>query len=222
MNIEIVMLGTSPLLMHNPSLIDPDNPITRAIKSLTSKRKKTDEDLRQIDNLEWRGGLYTEKNGKEEIVVQPSSKARKCFINAAKINKLGKGVERSVTMLTLNVPLIYDGPRNISELHENPALRSRLSVVIGGKRIMRCRPQFNPWGLVVPAVFNENAGLNFDELQRIVELAGLVERIGDNRVNGYGAFRAYVRDSGERSYKPLDSTIKALVSFFDSLDKKES
>jgi len=38
------------------------------------------------------------------------------------------------------------------------------------------------------------AGLNFDELQRIVELAGVVEGIGDNRVNGYGRYSAVVKE----------------------------
>jgi hypothetical protein len=37
-------------------------------------------------------------------------------------------------------------------------------------------------------VFIEDAGVNYDELNRIVELAGTIEGIGDNRVNGYGRF----------------------------------
>jgi hypothetical protein len=44
------------------------------------------------------------------------------------------------------------------------------------------------WALEVEGLFIEDAGLNIDELEHIVELAGLVEGIGDNRVNGYGRF----------------------------------
>jgi len=55
---------------------------------------------------------------------------------------------------------------------------------------MRVRPQFFPWALTVSGVFVTDAGLNVDELKRIVDLAGRVEGIGDNRVNGYGRFTA--------------------------------
>jgi hypothetical protein len=165
-------------------MVDPEFELNRELKRLTSKRKKTDEDLRQIEKLEWYGGLYSE-NG---VVVQPTSKLRKCLINTGKISKAGKMVERALSFTTLNVPLIYEGPRNIDELFAQKQYTSRLSVGIGNKRVMRVRPQFNTWALHVEGLFIEDAGLNIDELDHIVELAGLVEGIGDNRVNGYGRF----------------------------------
>lgn len=192
MKIRIQVQGTSPLLMHNPQMVDPEFPINREIKALTSKRKKTDEDLRQIEKLEWYGGLYTAQNGKGLIVVQPSSKLRKCLINTARISKLGKGLERALSFATLNVPLKYDGPNDIDALYGDTKFRSRLSVGIGNKRVIRCRPQFMPWAFGVDGIFVEGAGVNFDELERIVELAGVVEGIGDNRVNGYGRFEAEI------------------------------
>ena len=134
-------------------------------------------------------GLY-EDNG---IVVQPTSKPRKCIINAAKISKLGKSIERALSFKALNVPLIYDGPKKIDEIFADSQFHSRLSVGIGGKRVMRVRPKFFPWTLRIDGLFIEDAGLNFDEFERIVELAGLVEGIGDNRVNGYGRFTAVVK-----------------------------
>lgn len=200
MNITIELKGTSPLLMHNPQMVDPECEFNRKIKELTSKRKKTDEDLRQIEMLEWYGGLYTENGGtltkpaksadihSAATVVQPSAKVRKCLINTAKISKAGKMVERALSFAALNVPLIYDGPNNIDALFADSRFHSRLSVGIGNKRVMRVRPKFFPWALSVSGLFVEDAGLNFDELRRIVELAGLVEGIGDNRVNGYGRF----------------------------------
>ena len=59
---------------------------------------------------------------------------------------------------------------------------------LADKRIMRVRPQFNPWAMSVNGLFIEDAGLNINEFKAIVDLAGLVEGIGDNRVNGYGRF----------------------------------
>lgn len=46
MRIIIIVTGTSPLLMHNPRMVDPEFDLNRLIKSITAKRKKTDEDLK--------------------------------------------------------------------------------------------------------------------------------------------------------------------------------
>jgi len=188
MKISITLTGTSPLLCHNPRMVDPDFDLNRQIKALTAKRKKTDEDLKQIERLEWYGGLY-DQNG---IVVQPTSKVRKCVINAAKISKQGKSIERALSFGELYVPLVHDGPRDIDALYADKRFHSRLSVGIGNKRVMRVRPQFFPWAISIKGLFVEDAGLNFDEFEHIVELAGVVEGIGDARAIGYGRFTAVV------------------------------
>lgn len=190
MKILIEVVGTSPLLMHNPRMVDPEFELNREIKILTAKRKKTDDDLKKIEMLEWYGGLYEEKG----VVVQPTSKLRKSLVNAAKISKQGKSLERALSFVALNVPLLYDGPKNIDELFKDTRFHSRLSVGIGGKRVMRVRPSFFPWALKVTGLFVEDAGLNVDEFQRIVELAGVVEGIGDNRINGYGRYNATLKE----------------------------
>lgn len=184
MNITVQLQGTSPLLMHNPRMVDPEFDLNRRIKAITSKRKKTDDDLQEIEKLEWYGGLY-EENG---VVVQPTSKVRKCLINTAKITKAGKMVERALSFRDLNVPLLFDGPASIDEIFTDKQFHSRLSVGVNGKRVMRVRPRFQPWALSLDGLFVEDAGINFEDFAAIVELAGLVEGIGDNRVNGYGRF----------------------------------
>jgi len=184
MKVAIEIKGTSPLLMHNPRMVDPDFELNREIKQLTGKRKKTDEDLRRIEMLEWHGGLY-EENG---VVVQPTSKLRKCLINTGRMSKIGKAVERALSFSALNVPLQYEGPKKIEEIFADKRFHSRLSVGVGQKRVMRVRPQFFPWAMRVEGLFVEDAGLNFDEFERLVEMSGVVEGIGDNRVNGYGRF----------------------------------
>lgn len=188
MRITITVTGTSPLLMHNPRMVDPDFALNREIKAITSKRKKTDTDLKEIERLEWYGGLY-EVNG---VVVQPTSKLRKSIVNAARVRKLGKAVERALAFAELHVPLDYDGPRAIDEVFAAPRFHSRLSVGVGNKRVMRVRPQFFPWGLTVTGVFVPDVGINLDELTQIIHDAGLIEGIGDNRVNGYGRYTATV------------------------------
>jgi len=193
MKINITLTGTSPLLMHNPRMVDPEYELNREIKALTSKRKKTDDDLKKIEELEWLGGMYTQADKRgTQIVVQPSSKVRKCLINTARISKQGKFIERALSLSDLFVPLTYEGPTDIKAMLNDKKFHSRLSVCIMGKRLMRVRPSFFPWALTVSGLFIEDAGINFDEFERVVELAGVVEGIGDNRVNGYGRFTGKV------------------------------
>ena len=184
MNITINLTGTSPLLHHNPRMVDKEYELCREISALTTKRKKTDADYKAIERLEWYGGIYVE----DGVVVQPVAKVRKCLINTARIMKLGKGIERTLVLDGMSTPLVYEGPRDIDELFAKPRYHSRLSVGIGAKRVMRVRPKFFPWALSVSGMFITDAGVNLDELESIVELAGTVEGIGDNRVNGYGRF----------------------------------
>lgn len=194
MRIQIEAIGATPILLHNPQMCDPEFELNRQIKVFTSKRRKTDEDLKNIERLEWYGGLFLSNGSSpERIVVQPTSKLRKCLINTGKISKAGKMIERALSFAELEVPLHYEGPKEINDMYypDSPFI-SRLSVVIGGKRFMRVRPKFFPWKMVATANFIEDAGLNFDEFLRIVELAGVVEGIGDNRANGYGRFAGKV------------------------------
>lgn len=191
MQITVELTGTAPLLMHNPQMVDPEFDINRQLKMLTSKRKRTDEDISAIKRLEWYGGLYTDQDGK--IVTQPTAKPRKCFIETARINKMGKTVERALSFHDINVPLAYDGPDSIHQLWESGRFHSYLSVGVNGKRVMRMRPSFFPWALSLQGLLIEDAGLNFEDLERIVSLAGESTGIGDNRVNGYGRFSGKVR-----------------------------
>lgn len=189
MKINLSLVGTSPLLMHNPRMVDPQFELNRQIKALTDKRKKTDEDLKEIARLEWYGGLY-EENG---VIVQPTSKVRKCLIETARTRKLGKSMEKAISFNSLNVPLDYDGPKSIAEIFLKDEFHSRLSVGVNGRRVMRVRPEFKLWGMTLSGLFIPDVGIRFDELQELIETAGLTVGIGDNRVNGYGRFSATVK-----------------------------
>ena len=149
MDITITLTGASPLLMHNPRMVDPEFELNRQIKALTSKRKKTDDDLQSIERMEWYGGLYTAERDGHPVITQPTSKVRKCLINTGRISKMGKMVERAVSFGALDVPLIYDGPKDVDLVFADARFHSRLSVSVGQKRIMRVRPKFMPWSIVV-------------------------------------------------------------------------
>lgn len=186
MEFRMEVTGTSPLLMANPQMVDPLNEIVREKKPLTSKRRKTDADLERIDLLDWIGGLYVE----DGVVFQPTAKIRKSLIEAGTITKDGTRVRRAVAFDEATVPLEYPGcDGDPLKLVDDPAHVSRLRVKRG---VMQVRPKFDEWSMTLTGLLIEDAGLNFDDLQRIASLAGRAIGIGDNRVNGYGRYEAEV------------------------------
>lgn len=184
MDIKLEITGTSPMLMHNISLADPDNPIVREIQTYTSKRKKTEDDRRAIERLEWFGGLYLDDDGR---IVMPTGNIRKSFIQAGKISKQGTQVTRALQFTDMTVPLVYEGPDDPKELFKLPEFHDRAAVGISGKRTMRVRPKFPRWALVANAILLESV-MDASDLERVAELAGKAEGLGDNRVNGFGRF----------------------------------
>lgn len=189
MRIQIELTGVSPLLMHNIHLADPDNEFVKQIAEITAKRKKTEDDRRAIERLEWFGGLYTQDG---VGVVMPTRSIRKCLIEAAKISKQGKQLGRAVAFTDLNVPLTYDGPDDLEKLFAADGSQNRAMVGIAQRRIVRVRPQFTTWAIVAEAHLLTEV-MDADDLFRIVQLAGVTEGLGDNRVNGYGRFTGEVK-----------------------------
>jgi hypothetical protein len=188
MHVTLEITGQSPLLLHNIRLADPDDEIVRQIHAITAKRKKTETDRAEITKLEWYGGLYVGANGP----VLPTRHVRKCVVEAAKVKRLGKAVERGFVLRGSEVPLIYDGPRDIDLLWEDTRFRHRTMVGVSGKRTPRTRPQFLDWMIVVEGELLEDV-LSLEDLSELVEAAGIMEGVGDNRKNGYGRFNGIVK-----------------------------
>lgn len=187
--IEIHLQGVSPLLMHNPQLSDSKNEWAKRMAEITKKRTKTDEDYENLERFEWYGGLYVNKGE----VCYPSANVRKCLIEAARMSRLGKNVERAISFTSFTIPLLHDGPKDIEGLYNESRFLSRMSVGVNKSRVMRVRPQFPTWAMRVEGVYQSDAGLNFEELERIVAMAGQCVGLGDNRVNGYGRFNGKVK-----------------------------
>lgn len=162
--LRLHMQGVTALLMHNPRLVNQLNDqYAVAIKRISAKTKKTEADLKEIARLEWFGGLYFDED--TGVIFQPTSKVRKCLINAARIRKLGRNVERAISMDAMRVPLIFrDMDKSVQEIFANGAYHNRSDVVIGQKRVMRTRPSFLPWALEVDFTFIPDAGLTYEQL----------------------------------------------------------
>jgi len=173
----MLLKGTRGLLMHNERLVDALDPYTKALKALSSKRKKTEEDLLAMRRIEWEGGLYWSATDGPYV---PGANVKKCFAGGAKIHKSGLAVLRGVHPSQAEIPLGYDGPRDIGGLWEATTFCDVRAVGIGQQKVMRARPRFREWWLdvslgVLPSLVTP------EDLLVWAQLAGQIEGLGDYR-----------------------------------------
>lgn len=145
--LDLKITGAAPLLMHAPTLVDPMHPLKRAYDLITAKGgKKTIADHERLAHLEWEAGIYFD----EEVGPFLSAVNIKQAIRAAAARyKLGTAVVRGITFDKTKIPLLYDGPRELSALFK-AGFRDTRTVRNGGMNrgsVMRTRPCFEAWGL---------------------------------------------------------------------------
>ena len=190
MRIKVTLVGQTPLMMHNAQLVDPDNKWSKLIKGITDKGSKmTDEDRQTKGRYEWFGGLYIGHGG----VVMPTANIRRCFQEAGKATKHGKAITRAVIPVSVEVPLVHNGPRHLDKLFEQVEFIDRRAVGVGKNRVMRTRPIFPAWQLecefelVINLIDSSSFGL-------ICSDAGRLEGLGDDRINGFGRFSVTIEE----------------------------
>jgi hypothetical protein len=188
--VQVSLQGTSPMLQHNLRLANPFDLITRRIKEITGKRKKTDKDLRDICELEFRGGLYVNQTLGPYV---PSSNIAKCLVEAGKIVRAGRQVQRALFLQGHLIPLLYDGPRTPDELWAQQETYADIRMVgVNNGKVLRTRPIFPEWALEFDAQLSVQQ-LNLEELIHIIAMAGTMEGLGDARRLGYGRFVSDVK-----------------------------
>ena len=120
MRFRVTITGTAPLLMHNGRLANPLDPSTQALKALTSKRKKTDDDLFDIARAEFLGGLYIDPDVGPFI---PGENIERTIRDGATLTKNGMNVKRGLFIETDVNPLAYTGPRTAEALWDDENFR---------------------------------------------------------------------------------------------------
>jgi len=140
--VTLKLTGVTPLIVHSGQLADPLNKFSKAIKQVSSKRKKVDADYEEMARLEFLGGLYL----KESRPCMPSVALEAMMISAAK--KVKRGMDFKSGLMIDDSPFIeYDGPLDPNALWEDERFRIVAGVKVGQARVMRTRPQFQDWSL---------------------------------------------------------------------------
>jgi hypothetical protein len=174
-----VKIGGDALLMHNGQTADPCNKYVRAMQAITKDRarKKTDEGIEALANIEYEAGLYLDNKGR---VVLPSRVLEAHIAMAARKSKDGKTALAGMFVDTDGI-LEYDGgPLTVKQLIESEQHRLTVGVRVQQARIMRTRPLFRNW----------SASFQVSVLDELVDARSLRTWLEDGgRVVGIGDYR---------------------------------
>jgi hypothetical protein len=185
--------GESAMLQHDVRLSCELNPYARKLAALSkekkSLKKKGSEEaylacLEEMARTEWEGGIYyNEKLG----VHVPWRNIRKCLIEAARLTREGKKVERGVNATKAGFSIKYSGPTDLDAMWSDGRFIDQRQVKIGMSMITRTRPCFEKWECQVE-IFFESSLVDRQDLIEWIDKAGRFIGIGDGRSLGFGRF----------------------------------
>lgn len=188
--INVTINGTAPLLMNSNVGVNPLHPLSKRIKVLTAKRKRTEDDELEILHLKWQLGMYWDES---VGLCVPSVNVEAMFREAAMTVRKGR-IAKQQSALTIKpdyIPLIVpDGtPKTKEGLWNDPNQRYsdvKIGRIKKTSSVLLCRPRFDKWGLNFKVSYNES---KFDkaEVLALLELAGREVGLCDYR-GRYGMF----------------------------------
>lgn len=169
--------GLQPLIMHSCAGLDPTNPLRKEAAEITSKRgqKKTDENLEQLDWIDFQLSAY--HNGKNLFV--PGENLHGAIRDGAKAVRKGKEIQAAVMVIEEEVPVQYDGPKNLRDLYDYKFV-DRRRVVIQRNAVLRTRLRLNKWSLAFSLYIDENV-VSPAAVKAALEYAGNRVGLGDFR-----------------------------------------
>ena len=159
------------------------------MKKVTSKRKKTEEDVIKLSDLEWEAGLYWND---EVGVYIPAENIEATIREAAKSKKLGKHFQKGFMVNEMMVPLDIGEKLTKAEMCADARFRDVRPMKVQQARVLRTRPRFNMWNITFTAAYDEKI-LSFTDVVDSIEYAGQYVGLCDSRPK-YGKFAAKVEE----------------------------
>lgn len=188
-NLKVTWKGTTPLIMHSCQCVNPLHPISMELKKYTSKRKKTEEDLIKISDLEWEAGAYW-KDGLGLYI--PAENVEATLINGAKANKKGKDIEKYCDVTDLYIPFYYGENLTKEELIANYEYRDTRPMTVMRAKVIRTRPRFDQWEITFNIQYHEDK-IDIDTIVNAMEYAGQYVGLCDSRPK-YGKFVSLIEE----------------------------
>lgn len=187
--LRITWKGLTPLIMHSCKCVNPLHPISIEMKKYTSKRKKTEEDLIAISNLEWEAGAYWEDGIGLYI---PAENIEATIQNGAKAIKKGKDIEKYCDVKDLYNKLDYYENLPKEELIARPEYRDVRVMTVQRAKILRTRPRFDKWKVTFDMMYDDSK-IDIHTIKQSIEYAGAYVGLCDSRPK-YGKFVAIIEE----------------------------
>lgn len=188
-NLKVTWKGTTPLIMHSCQCVNPLHPISKEMKKYTSKKKKTDEDLITISDLEWEAGAYW-KDGLGLYI--PAENVEATLVNGGKAFKKGTDVQKYVNVTDLYIPFDYGENLTKEQLIHNYEYRDTRAMTVNRAKIMRTRPRFDKWQITFNLMYDETK-MDLDTIVNIMEYSGMYTGLCDSRPK-YGKFVSIIQE----------------------------
>ena len=179
---HIAIKGVNYLLLNNPQTVDPFNRYTKLKSAITSKRKKTEDDLIELGNLEVESKMYFDP---ELGVYVPTRWVTEAIcLGAHAVIKIGKDKMRGGIFSTEEkAKLTYanmDKVRAMSDIVGNPIFRHRALLPQGSVRVPKDFPIFKNWSFSTTIEFDDSV-VDFAGLKRVMERTAMYTGFGDFR-----------------------------------------
>lgn len=177
--ITLTFTGTTPMLQHNQRLADPLDPWAKKLKSVSSKRTKTEADHEEMARIEWAAGMYFNEDSGPYV---PGEWVLAGLRDAGKLTRLGSAVTRGLQITSFRNHLDYDGPHDVEGMWgKREVFVDRRSVGVGKSRVMRTRPRFPVgWSFECGVVIDETV-ISAEQIAEIGEQGGRLIGLGDFR-----------------------------------------
>lgn len=188
MRVQCVLTSREPMLMHSQRGSNPKDPLVREMKQIQAKRKKTDEDLDRMSDIEFQLGMYHDA---EIGPFVPALNLKRCIQDGAKFSKRGKDISRGLWTLDSKFKLLYDGPRDMETLLQRDDFRDCRMAGVNNGLILRTRPIFHKWGLIGTFLLDDTV-VSLADFRHYVEQAGSYVGLSDYRPE-FGRFEAEVK-----------------------------
>ena len=181
-SITVRVIGVEPLLQNNPQMVDPFNKYKRMSSEITSKRKKTDEDLITLREIELQAKVYFDEiigiyvPAPWVIASIAGNSWSKCKIKKADIRSC-------VFVNTSKIKLNYTGSENVKEIVDianNPEFHNIMNLKQAQVRIVKAVPIFHDWSFECEILFDDTI-INESDIKILLEHGA--------KFGGYGDFR---------------------------------
>lgn len=177
--------GSTAILMHNVRMASPIDPYSKDLKRLNKKKGKETDDYAEIQEVEFKGGLYHDPILGPYV---PAEAIHRCIQEGGTQTKIGKKLKQAL-FVNEHAALKYEGPRDVEGLWKAGTFADVRMVVVGQSKVPRCRPIFQAgWQVDFEAVLLTGNELEPEHVQMALERAGKFIGLGDYRPR-FGRFQ---------------------------------